>query len=272
MLTAEGKIEVTLGRKLSGQLCTSSSGRNFCGGASGIIIKISKRRKRGWRRALRTVVPEDIDCIYFKMENFMFYWALLFSFNARWVELHTDFSSCLVTVGTVMEETCLVGIGDWKKRVDTERLGDSRSKEWTLWLLEVKSKMTNSALRRDRTCQETLRRSWQMRGSGGRWLCGCVRLSPCLFLLIINSVFTCEIAVCTGELYFFSCLVIRSGWLNRSIHLLMINMGIFLYFTQVIDFRQENTKKKTLPGPESSFSIFNSSESHRKRYQFFKCV
>lgn len=47
----------------------------------------------------------------------------------KWVGLHTDLSSSLVTVGTVMEEACLVRIGDWKKTVDAERLGCSGSKE-----------------------------------------------------------------------------------------------------------------------------------------------
>lgn len=72
VLTAVGRIEVILQENSLVGFVLVHQGSNFCGGALGIIIKISKRRKRGWRRALRTVILVDIDCIYFKMENFMF--------------------------------------------------------------------------------------------------------------------------------------------------------------------------------------------------------
>lgn len=72
VLTAVGKIEVTLQENSLAGFVLVHQGRNFCGGALGIIINIIKRRKRGCRRALRTVVLVDINCIHFKMENFMF--------------------------------------------------------------------------------------------------------------------------------------------------------------------------------------------------------
>lgn len=72
VLTAVGKIEVTLQENSLADFVLVHQGRNFCGGALGIIINIIKRRKRACRRALRTVVLIDIDCIHFKMENFLF--------------------------------------------------------------------------------------------------------------------------------------------------------------------------------------------------------
>lgn len=49
VLTAVGKIEVTLQESSLAGFVLVHQGRNFCGGALGIIINIIKRRKRGCR-------------------------------------------------------------------------------------------------------------------------------------------------------------------------------------------------------------------------------
>lgn len=70
---------------------------------------------------------------------------------------------------------------------------------------------------------------------------------------IINLIFVYEIVVCARELHFFPCFVIRAGWLYGCICLLMISVGIFLYFTQVIDLWLESSEKKLPQGQNILF-------------------